>query len=377
MQQNLLQIFDSTIDLCSIYRPHIGGNHKVVSINPKNNIMKAPEHFNIFYSWQSDLNKHTNNYFIKDCLEKSIKELKKEGSVSIIPRLDKDTQGMTGSPKITDTILSKIDASNIFICDISIINSNWLNKIFKKRLSPNPNVLFELGYALDRLSWDRIICLNNDAFSNIENMPFDLQQNRISKYNFNGKSKKAEAKAQLIELLKNAIKGIIENYQSILDKNLQSNRYQHDIKVFLEFDNLINDISFREMLKHIANVNIVLNDDYKLFNTIYEYLIADRNQFLVTEIQKEAIELAVSINKMHLTLAKNLQSKFKRWYDETEQKQMKQISFHLPDNEEYFKSYKEFEDNRNKRIDENTIVICESLNKYKSFRAVVKEHLFI
>lgn len=339
--------------------------------------MDTIQHFNIFYSWQSDLNKKANNHFIKECIEKAIKELKKEEVATIIPRLDKDTKGITGSPRITDTILSKIDASHLFISDISIINSNWSNRIFKKRLTPNPNVLFELGYALNRLTWDRMICLNNDAFSNIKDMPFDLQQNRISQYNFNGKSKKDEAKKHLTELLKVAIRDIIEKFDTLSEKEHQKNKHQHDIRVFQGLDAIINDTYLLDLLQHIANINIVMREDYRLLDTFYSYLTAERNQFLLPELNIEAKELANTINKMHMALALNLQSRYETWYDETEQKKIEQISYHLPDNEGYFNSYEDFEDNKNKRIDTISNAIFETIEKYKSFRSLIKKQLFI
>jgi hypothetical protein len=64
--------------------------------------------------------------------------------------LDEATRGESGSPNIPMTILEKIKVSDAFICDITTINSNAPEEL---RRTPNPNVLFELGFAVAHLGW--------------------------------------------------------------------------------------------------------------------------------------------------------------------------------------------------------------------------------
>ena len=129
----------------------------------------------IFYSWQNDLEGRTHRYFIEKCLKKALKDLEKEASIYM--SYDRDTQGVNGSPDITATIFEKIDKSVLFICDVSIVNSND-----KGRKMPNPNVLVELGYAASKLGWDRIICLFDGNTGSIEDLPFDLRQKRVTPF---------------------------------------------------------------------------------------------------------------------------------------------------------------------------------------------------
>lgn len=49
--------------------------------------------------------------------------------------------------------------------------------------TPNPNVLLELGYAVSRLGWERVICLFNSNIGKIEDLPFDLRQKRVTAFN--------------------------------------------------------------------------------------------------------------------------------------------------------------------------------------------------
>jgi len=336
-----------------------------------------PDHFNVFYSWQSDLDKKANNFFIKDCLEKAIKELKKDDSITVIPRLDKDTKDASGSPKIRETILSKINASQIFIADITIINNSLLNKLLRNRLTPNPNVLFELGYALYRLSWDRIILLNNSAFSKIADMPFDLQQNRISQYYFNGRNKRNIAQKKLIDLLKISIKTIIDNYESILEKEQQGNIHQHDIRIFRGLDKILNDTKFISLLQHIANVQIVKNEEYDLLDEFIFYLTAERNKFLSEELNKVTEVLLTTINTMIMSLSITLYPKRETWYDEVNKEHKSHTIYHLPQDSSGFSNYNEFEEENDKRIDKNSKAIFNTIDEYKTFRSAIKRTLFI
>jgi predicted nucleotide-binding protein len=118
--------------------------------------MKLP--FTIFYSWQSDLDAKYNRNFILDALEKAVKALGRDSSVTLDAVIDRDTMGLPGSPSIVESITAKIAKSDLFIADISIIGPKR-----KYRPTPNPNVLFELGYASAILGWERIILIQNTS----------------------------------------------------------------------------------------------------------------------------------------------------------------------------------------------------------------------
>jgi hypothetical protein len=130
----------------------------------------------VFYSWQSDLPNRTNRTFIQNALEKAIDGvLETELQLDLI--LDRDTQDTPGAPDIAQTILGKIDQSVVVVADVSIINAGT-----DVRLTPNPNVLFELGYAVRVLSWDYVLPVFNLATGHIEDLPFDLRPRRPITY---------------------------------------------------------------------------------------------------------------------------------------------------------------------------------------------------
>ena len=125
---------------------------------------------NIFYSWQSDLSSKTNRYYIEDSIKIALKKINKDNR--IIACIDRDTKDELGSPEIHNSVFKKINHSKLFICDVSLNNNNM----------PNPNVLIELGYAIKTLGWSRIICLFNSQTGKIEDLPFDINHNRVTPY---------------------------------------------------------------------------------------------------------------------------------------------------------------------------------------------------
>ena len=159
----------------------------------------------IFYSWQSDLPKETNLNGIRQALRLSANEI--ENSIdNISVELDEATRGTAGSPNIPLTIFEKISKADIFICDLTTINSS--NN--ENRKVPNPNVLIELGYAIAELGWERIILLFNTEFGTFpQDLPFDIDRHRATPFSIKNKNDKS-GKSQLSKVLKNAFKVIIE-----------------------------------------------------------------------------------------------------------------------------------------------------------------------
>ena len=132
--------------------------------------------YTIFYSWQSDLPNATNRGFIEKSLENAAKAIRTDDSLKVEPVVDRDIRGVPGSPDIGRTILDKIDQAHIFVADISIINRG------EKRLSPNPNVLIELGYAMKALGPDKYLLVMNTAYGIPEELPFDLRMKYVITY---------------------------------------------------------------------------------------------------------------------------------------------------------------------------------------------------
>ena len=163
----------------------------------------------IFYSWQSDLPNPTNRRFIGDALEKAVKSIRNDDSIKVEPVIDRDTQNVAGSPDIVKTIFEKIEEAQIFVCDVSIIN-----KDANSRLTPNPNVLIELGYAMKTLGEGKIIMVMNTAFGSPEQLPFDLRTRRVIRYNMpEDNQEKSIERNELTKDFERAIRSILEELE--------------------------------------------------------------------------------------------------------------------------------------------------------------------
>ena len=183
----------------------------------------------IFFSWQSDLPNKTNRNLIENSIKLALKKMNQDSPYSLITEIDRDIKGVLGSPDIVDSILTKIDKCGLFIADISIINSSLNGK-----RTPNPNVLFELGYAVNCLGWDRVICVFNSDFGDVSELPFDLRNRRILTYETSNIS---ETRKKLADIFKQIID---KNYYTLEQVQEVSDFYS--IKIYSCFINIISRI---------------------------------------------------------------------------------------------------------------------------------------
>ncbi|HEM3442022.1 TPA: hypothetical protein U1B40_001253 [Streptococcus suis] len=183
----------------------------------------------IFFSWQSDLPNKTNRNLIENSIKLALKKMNQDSPYSLITEIDRDTKGVLGSPDIVDSILTKIDKCGLFIADISIINSSLSGK-----RTPNPNVLFELGYAVKCLGWDRVICVFNSDFGDVSELPFDLRNRRILTYETSNIS---ETRKKLADIFKQIID---KNYYTL--EQIQEVSDFYSIKIYSCFINIISRI---------------------------------------------------------------------------------------------------------------------------------------
>jgi len=91
----------------------------------------------VFYSWQSDSPANLNRNFIEKALQEALKRLHSAATLENALRdttveLDKDTQGVAGSPPIAETILKKIEDCAVFVADLSFVGESKSG--FKKRI---------------------------------------------------------------------------------------------------------------------------------------------------------------------------------------------------------------------------------------------------
>jgi hypothetical protein len=276
--------------------------------------------FTVFYSWQSDLPKETNQGLIKGAIGIASNKLEhefKETDLHII--IDEATSNLPGSPDIPSAIFDKIASADAFICDITTINkevieaiknlqaTEGITKLQEVRTVPNPNVMIELGYAIALLSWERIIMLFNTSYGDLKDAPFDIVVNRITDYNL---SSKAEyfTERQLQGNQKQLSEKIHEALKLIIEKSPTKPRYK--VEITPEEIKRKRDISTIQTILetiHITSLEDHINEaPKKVYNKIFYFYesfkgkLTSRNYYLYDDKLKDLF------NKVYVTWGKTI-----------------------------------------------------------------------
>lgn len=265
------------------------------------NVDFAKKSYVAFYSWQSDLDSKHNRNLIGNCIENVKKELNKGGDSNLEFEIviDRDTKNKSGSPDIADTIFEKISKSDIFICDVTIINNDPSDNNITKRLTPNPNVLIELGFAIHILGWERIICINNLKFCGPECLPFDIRGRRISSYN----SDDSNSKVNLKSLLKSAFTLIINDYDNILTRHSQGGIVGHDKNIYTSIKNICNELVLKESISTAVNSLYTSKYYYNIWSRLSWFYEETDNHFLDKELNSLYENFIAELNAFHTKCA--------------------------------------------------------------------------
>lgn len=162
------------------------------------------KNYTIFYSWQSDYDftknckegenternpneTEDNDLSQKDLIQKALEcqayRLKENHGWNIT--VDFDTDNAPGMQPISDVVIKKIKKCNVFVCDLTPVTSLDDNNGRRKKLIPNPNVMFELGIAISNLQQDQIIAIAHDKNGSysINELPLDISNRKIHTFN--------------------------------------------------------------------------------------------------------------------------------------------------------------------------------------------------
>lgn len=185
---------------------------------------KSKTNIRVFFSWQSDLPKDINLKLIRNALAAACKELMRtKPKLNIV--LDEATKNTTGSPNIVQKILEKIADSDIFIADITTITGSTIG-----RPCPNPNVSYELGYAVANLGWDRVILMFNTKFGKFpKDLPFDFAQHRAFDFD-SDKIVKEQLKAFFVRALNAIIEKSPKRPSELKGKSKEKIEHERDVE---------------------------------------------------------------------------------------------------------------------------------------------------
>lgn len=145
----------------------------------------------VFYAWQSDTPQRFNRHLIRIALEVAARQINEDPTLDVQVHIDADTEGVPGQPPVTETILRKIGACDIFAPDLTFVASTDSGK-----LVPNPNAMTEYGYALHAKGHVAMMPVMNTTFGSPEKLPFDMGHLRHPiQYQLAPSAKNAERRA--------------------------------------------------------------------------------------------------------------------------------------------------------------------------------------
>ena len=251
--------------------------------------MAGPKKIVIFYSWQSDSPKKTNLNAVREALKAAESKIcKTRPELKLV--LDEATRGTSGSPNIAAKILEKIQAADIVIADITTITPSGA-----PRPCPNPNVGYELGYAVGEVGWDRIILLFNEAFGQFpKDIPFDILQNRTSRYKL-AETDSGSARKTLDNLLEAAILAVIDvNPKRPAElRGLTPEKIKHDSDV-KNMDWVMSKIHLPTLDEHILDLPRVIKDQAMTFFEMLQPVVTGSLFNLYDPLLKSAVHTLFS-----------------------------------------------------------------------------------
>lgn len=143
----------------------------------------------VFWSWQSDTPGKTGRHFVRNALQAAIEEIRQpldveepvERDVRENIHIDHDRKGVTGSPRLIETIFRKIDNTDVFVSDITPVSRiravRKPGQVRTEKRNMNPNVAIELGYAIKAISEEKVLMVLNEHYGGRKFLPFDIQGN--------------------------------------------------------------------------------------------------------------------------------------------------------------------------------------------------------
>ena len=205
----------------------------------------------VFYSWQADLSDGTTRSFIAECHDQAAKELATKGEITVQTCPER-------KPANAATILKMIGSCDLFVCDLTFQGSSE-----DRRGNPNPDVLFELGYAVKSLGWDQVVGIVNEAFGDVDFLPFHVDRSRVFRYCLYDNQEKSEQQALLVRHLKEAMNTVLESGAAPAKDEPQTPEIHDDfastqrLRILVVEDDHIQRTILKQILKKLGYPNVV------------------------------------------------------------------------------------------------------------------------
>ena len=155
--------------------------------------------------------------------------------------------------------------------------------------------MFELGFAVRHLGWDRIICILNSEYGNVEYLPFDIAKHKIVTY----KKKDGERNAENSLDLSYSLNDIIDNYGDIISKANEFDYINHDKKIFEKLMSLRSEKEFINSIQNFKGSYRYSRWDDKGWDYIRFFQDYPENKFINSELNEKFVDLSLSISQLH------------------------------------------------------------------------------
>lgn len=153
-------------------------------------------------------------------------------------------------------------------------------------------MLFELGYAIKQLGWGRVICLNNSEINEVEKLPFDIRDHRISKF-------LSKEKDLLKNLLIHAIEDIIKNYD-LLESEHKDNEYRkYDLGIYERINETCKEDLLNDYLSIAAIDWYSLALHYDTWEKLYDFSKKYTNNFINKDLNEKYCNFIKELEKFH------------------------------------------------------------------------------
>lgn len=247
--------------------------------------------------------------------------------------------------------------------------------------------MFELGFAVHSLGWERVICVCNEEYGNIETQPFDISKHRIITYRKKDGEKKSAKSLSLTRLMND----IVSNYDNIVAKRNEFDYKKHDIEIFNKMMSFASEEEFVNSITDFRSTGRFFRWYEKCWDYIQYFQTYPQNRFVNSKLNDSLMKLAIALDELksltcQICSAYNTQY----WnYEEPEkeytQEQLKEIwmsqeyrkqEIRYPDNDtsENLRKYYDAVDRDEKNITEYSDNV---LKAYIAFRDDIKRELII
>lgn len=247
--------------------------------------------FIVFYSWMSDRPKDQNISYIRKSLSDDCKKLEKKLGIKIL--IDSDSRGEDGSKPIEENVLKKIATCDIFVGGITPIypRQSWY---FGAKPTPNPNVMYELGFAVSTLGWNRCIMVWNAEYGNLSNAPFDIRNHTTVSY------KKGKQELSFYNILKSKI----EHYDEYLKEWRTGRERSFDAEKYFQITQMCSERNLVDSIDGFLTNQVYNSMEFNWWDNLYYYYHHyPDNHFVDEELHQAYIKFLDELKRMTMFAA--------------------------------------------------------------------------